>query len=93
MDEPTQTLIMHRTEPSRIQGLALQLADKVNTLVDQNEKIWESKQAGSFSSNQQGMRMGYAGRTSDVPNQSFRDYGSQRATNNRDNRKPQFNRK
>jgi eukaryotic translation initiation factor 3 subunit C len=84
---------MHRTEPSRIQGLALQLADKVNTLVDQNEKIWEFKQAGWFGSNQLGMRMGYSGRASDAQNQSFRDYGSQRQANNRENRKSQFNRK
>ena len=48
LDEPTQTLVMHRTEPSRIQGLALQLADKINLLVEQNERLWEVKQTGSF---------------------------------------------
>jgi len=44
LDEPTQTAVMHRTEPSRIQGLSLQLADKINTLVEQNERLWEMKQ-------------------------------------------------
>ncbi|CAG2166982.1 unnamed protein product [Oppiella nova] len=44
LDEPTQTAIMHRTEPSRIQGLALQCAEKINTLVEQNERLWEMKQ-------------------------------------------------
>jgi translation initiation factor 3 subunit C len=48
LDEPTQTLVMHRTEPSRIQGLALQLADKINLLVEQNERLWEVKQTGSY---------------------------------------------
>ncbi|KAI1292027.1 Eukaryotic translation initiation factor 3 subunit C [Halotydeus destructor] len=48
LDEPTQTLVMHRTEPSRIQGLALQMADKINILVEQNERLWELKQMGTF---------------------------------------------
>lgn len=50
LDEPTQTLVMHRTEPSRIQGLSLQLADKINILVEQNERLWELKnnQGGGF---------------------------------------------
>ena len=48
LDEPTQALVMHRTEPSRIQGLSLQLMDKINHLVDFNEKLYEMKQnAGS----------------------------------------------
>lgn len=51
LDEPTQTLVMHRTEPSRIQGLSLQLADKINNLVEQNERLWEVKQTGAFGGN------------------------------------------
>lgn len=35
---------MHRSEPSRLQALALQLADKVNNFVDSNERIFEMKQ-------------------------------------------------
>lgn len=35
---------MHRSEPSRLQSLALQLADKVINLVDSNERIFEMKQ-------------------------------------------------
>ncbi|KAK6183766.1 hypothetical protein SNE40_006370 [Patella caerulea] len=42
--EPTQTVIMHRTEPSRLQSLALQLSDKFLTLVENNERILEVKQ-------------------------------------------------
>ena len=73
LDEPTQTLVMHRTEPSRIQGLALQLADKINLLVEQNERLWEVKQTGSYGGNQgrydrgdrrdeDGVNRGYGGR-------------------------------
>lgn len=39
---------MHRSEPSRLQSLALQLADKVNNFVDSNERILETKQGNFF---------------------------------------------
>ena len=48
MDEPTQSVMMHRTEPSRLQSLALQLSEKVANLSDNNEKIMEMKQGGGF---------------------------------------------
>lgn len=47
MDEPTQMLSMHRTEPTRLQSLALQLAEKVASHVENNERIMEVKQ-GNF---------------------------------------------
>lgn len=47
LDEPTQSIVMHRTEPSRLQGLALQMAEKINYLLDQNVRISEHKQFGS----------------------------------------------
>lgn len=47
LDEPTQSIVMHRTEPSRLQGLALQMAEKINYLVDQNVRISEHKQYGT----------------------------------------------
>jgi len=37
---------MHRTEPSRLQSLALQLAEKMASLVDQNERTMEVKTTG-----------------------------------------------
>lgn len=58
LDEPTQTVILHRTEPSRIQALSLQLADKVYSLADQNERLWELKQ-GSFFGRAMGQQSGY----------------------------------
>lgn len=48
MDDPTQTVVMHRSEPSRLQSLALQLTDKINNFVDSNERIFEMKQGLSF---------------------------------------------
>lgn len=55
MDEPTQVLSMHRTEPTRLQSLALQLAEKVASHVENNERIMEVKQGNFYfqkSSNQ-----------------------------------------
>ncbi|XP_033119339.1 eukaryotic translation initiation factor 3 subunit C-like [Anneissia japonica] len=40
-DEPAATIVMHRCEPTRIQTLALQLAEKANNLVDNNERLME----------------------------------------------------
>ncbi|XP_041347425.1 eukaryotic translation initiation factor 3 subunit C-like isoform X3 [Gigantopelta aegis] len=48
LDQPTQTVNMHRTEPSRLQSLALQLSEKVSTLVENNERIMEIKQGNYY---------------------------------------------
>jgi len=44
LDEPTQSVVMHRTEPSRLQSMSLQLADKLSNLVDNNERILKIRQ-------------------------------------------------
>lgn len=82
LDEPTRTVVMHRTEPSRIQSLALQLADKVNMLLDYNERLWELKmtplghfsQGGRFDRNYQN-RGGNRGRGG---NRQYGDRGGNR---------------
>ncbi|RDD44309.1 Eukaryotic translation initiation factor 3 subunit C [Trichoplax sp. H2] len=38
-DEPTETLMMHKCEPTKLQNLAIQIADKIYALADTNEKI------------------------------------------------------
>lgn len=43
LDEPTQTVIMHRTEPTRLQTLALQLSEKITTVMDQTERMIQIK--------------------------------------------------
>lgn len=48
LDDPTETVVMHRSEPSRLQALSMQLADKVTNLVDANERIFEVKQGTNF---------------------------------------------
>ena len=39
-------LLLFRTEPSRVQALALQLADKVSQLVENNERLLEQRGLG-----------------------------------------------
>ena len=43
LDEPTGTVVLHRTEPTRLQTLALQLSEKINTLMDHTERIAQIK--------------------------------------------------
>jgi len=56
LDDPTETVVMHRSEPSRLQALSMQLADKVTNLVDANERIFELKQGNMFQRGFQGQR-------------------------------------
>lgn len=56
LDDPTETVVLHRSEPSRLQALSMQLADKVTNLVDANERIFEMKQGNMFQRNNQGQR-------------------------------------
>merc|ERR1712136_391012 len=49
-DEPSSSLVLHRTDPTRLQNMAMQLAEKVSTIVDMNERILEAR-AGGFQNN------------------------------------------
>lgn len=44
LDQPTQTVVMHRTEPTSLQNMALQLAEKLGGLVENNERVFDVKQ-------------------------------------------------
>merc|ERR1712111_288846 len=46
MDEPTECMVMHRTKPSRLQALSLQLSDKLAQLVENNERLLELRPGG-----------------------------------------------
>merc|ERR1711872_1018033 len=46
LDQPSQCIVMHRTEPSRLQSLALQLSDKIGQLVENNERLLEQRGQG-----------------------------------------------
>lgn len=55
LDEPTQSVVMHRTEPTRLQSIALQLSDKVASLVENNERLMEIRQ-GNFGFQNKGTK-------------------------------------
>lgn len=40
---PADFLTMHKGERSRLQNLAIQLADKVNSIVEMNEKLIDNR--------------------------------------------------
>ncbi|XP_077481836.1 eukaryotic translation initiation factor 3 subunit C [Stigmatopora argus] len=57
LDQPTQTVVMHRTEPTSLQNMALQLAEKLGSLVENNERVFDLKQGvygGYFNRDQKG---------------------------------------
>ena len=47
LDHPTQMIVMHRTEPTKIQRNALQLVDKLNSFTDLAERIVNLKASES----------------------------------------------
>merc|ERR1719228_1273612 len=48
LDQPSQCVMMHRSEPSRLQSIALQLSDKVSQLVENNERLLEQRGQGGW---------------------------------------------
>lgn len=42
-DQPTASIVMRRTEPSRLQSLALQVAAKVANVLENNEKLMDAR--------------------------------------------------
>ena len=42
-------IVLHQTEPTRLQNLALQLSQRLNNLTEHNERLCESKQGSNFS--------------------------------------------
>jgi hypothetical protein len=46
LDEPSECMVMHRTEPTRLQSLSLQLSDKISQLVENNERLLELRPGG-----------------------------------------------
>merc|ERR1711935_384511 len=45
-DQPTNAIVMHQSEPSRLQTLALQFAEKAATFVENNEKLLDVRTGG-----------------------------------------------
>ncbi|VDO40306.1 unnamed protein product [Haemonchus placei] len=68
LDEPTDCLMMHRVEPSRLQMIALNFTDKLQQLADNNEQILEPRTG----------RAGYAGPGQWFPGRSDRQGDKQK---------------
>lgn len=45
-DQPSGTIVLHRVEPTRLQYLAMQLADKVGAFVENNERTLDTRTGG-----------------------------------------------
>lgn len=45
-DQPSASIVMRRTEPSRLQSLALQLSSKVANMTENNEKLMDARGGG-----------------------------------------------
>lgn len=60
LEEPSQTVIMHHTDPSRTQALSLQLVEKIFQLYDQNEKLVQFRfgESGFYSRPNQQVQQG-----------------------------------
>lgn len=87
LDEPTQSVVMHRTEPSRLQSMSLQLADKLANLVDNNERILKIRQGPfGFQRGNQNVRFGDRPQYGNRQGQQGGGNWQRRGGDNRDNR-------
>jgi len=60
-DQPTGCIIMHRAEPSQLQLMALQYSEKVEVLVEHNEKMLDTLQSAGMAEGTFKGRDGYRG--------------------------------
>lgn len=89
LDDPSETVVMHRSEPSRLQALSMQLADKITNLVDANERIFEAKQPNFFQRNHQGFNRNQQSQGGyNRQNQNQQNWSSNKRQNNPRNRNP-----
>merc|ERR1712080_100135 len=54
LDEPSECLIMDKTEPSRLQAMSLQLAHKLSQFCDTNQKLMDLNPGGGQQGNRGG---------------------------------------
>ncbi|KAH9300892.1 hypothetical protein KI387_012475, partial [Taxus chinensis] len=47
-DQPTRCIVTHNVEPSRLQSLAIQFAEKLSVLIDNNERAFDARTGGGL---------------------------------------------
>ena len=58
-DQPTNTIVMQNVESSHLQTAAIQFADKVNLLLEINERCLRSLRTGGIHDDEEGRRKGH----------------------------------
>lgn len=57
-DQPTSTIVMQKVEPTRLQSLALDFADKVAVFVETNERLLSARTGGQYGDDGRNNRWG-----------------------------------
>lgn len=60
-DQPTSTIVMHDTQPTRLQDLCAQFTEKAGVLVDLNERALQMRTGGQRDADEEGGRFGEGG--------------------------------
>ena len=60
-DQPTSTIVMHETQPTRLQDLCAQFTEKAGVLVDLNERALQLRTGGQREADEEGGRFGEGG--------------------------------
>lgn len=58
-DQPTNTIVIQNVEASHLQSAAIQFADKVNLLMELNERSLRSLRTGGVHEEEEGRRKGH----------------------------------
>jgi len=74
-DEPSSMLVLHKTDPTRLQNMVNQLSEKISTMVDMNERILETRVGGGYQGfRQDGNSRNYRGQEGN--NRNYRNDGN-----------------
>merc|ERR1711934_534263 len=76
-DQPTNCIVMNQVEPTRLQALALQFADKAATFVENNEKLLDFRTGGY------GFKYDNKDKRGDRPWEDRKDWDRERGNNRR----------